>query len=207
MFCLKCGEAIPDGSEKCPLCGVVLKSESSEQTVVDSFQKEPPKFSVVNETENNLKNLYIGVVIAAICSFIFLSMSYMRIKLLYSSVTGTNFTGYYLAKSLSGTGNVKLSGWMVILLIIVNIATIITAIIGIKGSLVNKDTLRKIILIEDILYIISTVIPLSDIMNILEGFDPSVSSTGIGIGCYLNIAVAVFMVIVYFLFFSKKLHT
>lgn len=53
MFCLKCGEAIPDGSEKCPLCGADLKSENSEQAVVYASQKEPPESSVVNGAEND----------------------------------------------------------------------------------------------------------------------------------------------------------
>lgn len=206
MFCLKCGEAIPDGSEKCPLCGAELKSENSEQAVVYASQKEPPESSVVNEAENNLKKSFIGVMIAAVCSFIFLSMNYMSvsIKLLYYGFSDTNYTGYYLTKCLGGTA--RLSGLMVILLIIVNIATIITAIIGIKGSMMNKDNLRKIILIEDILYIISTVVPLFHMMNLLKEFDSSLSSTGIGIGCYLNIVVAVFMIIMYISIFSKKLH-
>lgn len=174
--------------------------------MVYASQKEPPESSVVNGAENNLKKSFIGVMIAAICSFIFLSMNYMSvsIKLLYYGSSDTNYTGYYLTKCLGGTA--RLSGLMVILLIIVNIATIITAIIGIKGSMMNKDNLRKIILIEDILYIISTVVPLFHMMNLLKEFDSSLSSTGIGIGCYLNIAVAVFMIIMYFLIFSKKLH-
>lgn len=88
MFCLKCGEAIPDGSEKCPLCGADLKSENSEQAVVYASQKEPPESSVVNEAESNLKKSFIGVMIAAVYSFIFLSMNYMSvsIKLLYYGI-------------------------------------------------------------------------------------------------------------------------
>lgn len=206
MFCLKCGEAIPDGSEKCPLCGANLKSENSEYAVVYASQKELPESSVAETSESDLKKPFVGVIIAAVCSFIFLSMNYMSvsIKLLYYGSSNTNYTGYYLTKCLSGTA--RLSGLMVILLIIVNIATIITAIIGIKGSLMKKDNLRKLILTEDILYIISTVIPLFHIMNLLKEFDSSLSSTGIDAGCYLNIAVAVFMIIMYFLVFSKKLH-
>jgi hypothetical protein len=206
MFCLKCGEAIPDGSEKCPLCGAELKSEKQRTGCGLCLSKEPPVSSVVNEAENNLKIVVYWSYDCSVCSFIFLSMNYMSvsIKLLYYGSSDTNYTGYYLTKCLGGTA--RLSGLMVILLIIVNIATIITAIIGIKGSMMNKDNLRKIILIEDILYIISTVVPLFHMMNLLKEFDSSLSSTGIGIGCYLNIAVAVFMIIMYFLIFSKKLH-
>ena len=133
-------------------------------------------------------------------------MNYMSVSvnLLYYGSSDTNYTGYYLTKCLGGTA--RLSGLMVILLIIVNIATIITAIIGIKGSIMNKDNLRKLILIEDIFYILSTMVPLFHMMNLLKEFDPSLTSTGIGSGCYLNIAVAMFMIIMYIFVFSKKLH-
>ena len=206
MFCLKCGEAIPVGSEICPICGADLKSENSEQTVVYASQKEISESSVAKESENDLKKPFIGVIIAAVCSFVFLSLNYMSIsvKLLYYSSSDTNYTGYYLTKCLGGTA--RLSGIMVILLIVVNIATIITSVICIKGSSTKKSTLRKMILIEDILYIISTVVPLFHMMNLLKEFDSSLSTTSIGIGCYLNIAVAVFMIVMYLSTFSKKLH-
>lgn len=207
MFCLKCGEAIPDGSDKCPLCGADLKSESSEQAIVYASQKELPAPSIVETSENDLRKPFIGVIISAVCSFIFLSMNYMSVSIkltYYGSSIDRNYTGYYLTKCLGGTA--RLSGLMVILLIIVNIVTIITAIIGIKGSLMKKDNLKKVILTEDILYVIATVGPLFHIMNLLKEFDSSLSTTGIGIGCYLNITAALFMIIMYFLAFSKKLH-
>ena len=39
MFCMKCGEAIPDGSEMCSKCGANLKEEVSDQAVVYVSQK------------------------------------------------------------------------------------------------------------------------------------------------------------------------
>ena len=207
MFCLNCGEAIPDESATCPICGADLKSGRNDQTVVVfASQKEMAEFPETKAPKNDLNKQFIGVILAAVCSLIFLSFNYMSvsIKFLYYGSSDTNYTGYYLTKCLHGTA--RLSGLMVILLIIINIATIITAMIGIKGSLIKKYTLKKIILIEDLLYIISTVVPLFHMTNLLKEFDSSLSSTGIGIGCYLNIAVAVFMIIMYFSAFSKKLH-
>lgn len=40
MFCLKCGEAIPDGSSVCPHCGANLVEEEKEQAIVYASQKE-----------------------------------------------------------------------------------------------------------------------------------------------------------------------
>lgn len=40
MFCLKCGEAIPDNSEHCPKCNTsLLESQANEQAVVYASQK------------------------------------------------------------------------------------------------------------------------------------------------------------------------
>lgn len=39
MFCMKCGEAIPDGSKVCPKCGIDLLEEQREQAVVYASQK------------------------------------------------------------------------------------------------------------------------------------------------------------------------
>lgn len=40
MFCMKCGEAIPDGSGSCPKCGFNLNMESNDQAVIYAFQEE-----------------------------------------------------------------------------------------------------------------------------------------------------------------------
>lgn len=36
MFCLKCGEAIPDGSSVCLHCGANLAEEEKEQAIVNA---------------------------------------------------------------------------------------------------------------------------------------------------------------------------
>lgn len=132
MFCLKCGEAIPDGSEICPKCGAVLKEK--QQCVVYASQKEienerQVQTTVVNSAGN--RNIFALWGILAVLSFIFTAMNYMSvsIELLYSSSSDTNYSGYYLTKCLEGTA--RLSGIMVILLIIINITVIIATFLGI----------------------------------------------------------------------------
>lgn len=39
MFCLNCGEAIPDGSRVCPKCGANFVEEQSQETVIYASQK------------------------------------------------------------------------------------------------------------------------------------------------------------------------
>ncbi len=53
MFCMKCGEAIPDNSKVCPLCGADL-GEHAQQAVVYASQKE---IESVPENEPNKKKL------------------------------------------------------------------------------------------------------------------------------------------------------
>lgn len=40
MFCLKCGEAIPDGSTNCPKCGADLAEKKGEDSTADIEQKK-----------------------------------------------------------------------------------------------------------------------------------------------------------------------
>lgn len=200
MFCLKCGEAIPDGSKQCPLCGCDLE-ETSEQAVVYASQKDSPP--VVNNTKDLTKSYY-AVIALVIASFVFLAFNYFRVSidLYFGGSSDSEFSGYGLISCLGGTA--RLSGLMVILLIFVNIATAVTAGLGIKGSSVSKDILNKLMLVEVVGYMIATIVPFFHITTLLQEFDSSLAETSIGLGCYLNIAVAIAMVILYFKDFSKK---
>ena len=62
MFCLKCGEAIPDGSTVCPHCGANLIEEEKEQAIVYASQKEPEAVSEQTKTQKKIpKGVLIGI--------------------------------------------------------------------------------------------------------------------------------------------------
>ncbi|MDO4749116.1 MAG: zinc ribbon domain-containing protein [Eubacteriales bacterium] len=205
MFCLKCGEANPDGSTVCSKCGESLTNDVCGKVVVYASQIDEIQ-SVVNETKNKgIKKPFVIVIVLSLLSFFFLSLNYMSvsIELMYYGSSDTNYSGYFLTQCLQGTA--RLSGLMVILLIVVNISTIVTAIIGLTGKFKKNRVLKSVILVEDVLYRISTIVPLLHIMKLLEEFDSSLSTTSVGMGCYLNIGIAVVMMIMYLSIFSRQL--
>ena len=68
MFCLKCGEAITDGSKICPICGAIFEENDSEQAVVYASQKNID--AVPAETGKQKKKIpiiLISVVSIAVC--------------------------------------------------------------------------------------------------------------------------------------------
>lgn len=205
MFCLKCGEAIPDGSEICPKCGAKLKEV--QQTVIYASQKEPaveqPTTGMATAGSNN-KNVFILWGILAALSFIFTAMNYMSVSISgwYSS-SNTDYSGYYLTECLGGTA--RTSGIMVILLIIINISVIVVAGLGISGKQIRQSILRKAMLCQSIAYLIVTIIPYFHIKSLLEEFDSSLSKTSIGAGCYLNILLSIIAIILYFAVVAKNL--
>ena len=203
MFCLKCGELIPDNSEKCPNCGTAIGGDN-EQAVIFAAQKESICKPDTTSASANNKTWFV-IIGLAVASFIFLALNYMSvsIELLYYGSSDTNYTGYYLTECLGGTA--RLSGIMVILLIVLNIATIITATVGMKKSELYGKVLKKVLLSEVILYLFVTVVPYFHISSLLKEFDSSLSTTSIGIGCYLNIGVAILMAITFFSSLSKQL--
>lgn len=203
MFCSKCAELIPDNSEKCPNCGAVIGGDN-EQAVIFASQKEPVSERDTTVAPNKNKT-WLAVIGLAVASFVFLALNYMSVSidLLYYGSSDTNYTGYYLTECLGGTA--RLSGIMVILLIVLNIATIITATVGMRKSELYGKVLKKVLLSEVILYLFVTVIPYFHISSLLKEFDSSLSTTSIGIGCYLNIGVAILMAITYFSSLSKQL--
>lgn len=202
MFCLKCGEMIPDGSPACPKCGATLE-ESSGQAVVYASQNEGKETSVPAVGNGQKKIFYIWCAFAMV-SFVFLALNYLSVsvQLYYSGSSDTNYSGYGLLKCLKGT--VSVSGYMVIFLILVNIAVFLTGIFGANGT-IKKSALKMWMMMESIAYLIVTIVPYFNMKKALEAFDSSLSKTGIGPGCYLNIALAVVSVIYYFAVLHKKL--
>lgn len=66
MFCLKCGEAIPDGSSVCPHCGANLVEEK-EQAIVYASQKESEAVGEQSKIRKKVpKGILVGIV-AIVC--------------------------------------------------------------------------------------------------------------------------------------------
>lgn len=202
MFCLKCGELIPENSEKCPHCGASVGVDN-EQAIVFAYQKEPVSERDIKVATNN--KIWLVIIGLAVASFVFLALNYMSISvdLLYYGSSDTDYTGYYLIECLGGTA--RLSGIMVILLIALNVASIVTALVGMKNNTSHRKKLKEVLCVETILYLIITLVPYFHIRGLLSEFDPSLTNTSIGSGCYLNIMVAILMAITYFGSLSKKL--
>lgn len=197
MFCFKCGDAIPDGSEICPICGTNLKEVDNEESIIYAFQKETPEDVTLLVKAVPKKSFYIWCSFAVV-SLIFLALNYFKISinLYFSGSSDTNYSGYGLLECLKGS--VGMSGYMVILLIITNIAVFITGIIGAKGTVLKASVLKGIMIVESISYLIVTIVPYFNIKGVLAEFDSDLSTTSIGVGCYLNIVLAVIVVIYYF---------
>ncbi|MBP7320039.1 MAG: hypothetical protein KA953_03160 [Lachnospiraceae bacterium] len=209
MFCLKCCEAIPDDSITCPNCGADIKvnvgeARGEEQAVVYASQKEEVINTNVNEENIPKKNFYIWSIFA-IAGLILLSLNYFKISvsLYFSGSSDSSYTGYGLLKCLQGT--VGTSGYMVILMIISNVAILITGFLGAKGNIIKNNAIKIIMIIESILYLIASIVPYFNIKQQLAEFDSDLSTTSIGAGCYLNIALAIVMMIFYWVNLHKQL--
>ena len=196
MFCSKCGELIPNGSKVCPNCGTVLKESDSEPMIVYASPKDAFE-NVTSSAEKTTKKRFCIWCVFSIISLIFLTLNYFKVSISYLGISSaTNYSGYRLLGCLQGS--VSISGYMVILLIITNISVFVTGIIGVKGNILKTTVLKGIMIIESIAYLIATIIPYFDIKSVLAEFDSDLSATNIGIGCYLNIILAVVAVIYYF---------
>lgn len=197
MFCLKCSEAIPDGSEICPKCGANLKKKEDEQAVIYASQKELEETVASSVKTTSKKSFYVWCAFA-VASLIFLALNYFKVSidLYFAGTSDSSYSGYGLIECLEGS--VGMSGYMVILLIITNIAVLITGIIGAKGNVLKTSVLKGIMIVESISYLIATIVPYFNIKGVLAEFDSDLSTTSIGVGCYLNIILAVIVVIYYF---------
>lgn len=65
MFCTKCGEAIPDGSEICPKCGANLQ-EAQPAIVYASQEPEP---ALEKKKPNKKVALIIGICACLVAAF------------------------------------------------------------------------------------------------------------------------------------------
>lgn len=207
MFCLKCGEVIPDGSIVCPKCGAVLNEENAnnEQVVVYASQKEiTSEENITSDTKKINNKKYFVWCILAVASFIFLKLQYLGVSvdLLFDGSSDMEFTGYGLLDCLEGS--VRTSAIMVILLIIVNIAVLLTGIMAYKGS-ITSGIIKKLMIVEAISYLMVTIVPYFDIMASFSEFDEKYTTTNVGAGCYLNIVVAIVAIILYFVLYNKAL--
>lgn len=206
MFCLKCGEAIPDGSVSCPKCGAGTGANevpANEQAVVYASQKKAEEDKVPIAENVYKKKLYIWCVFPLV-SFVFLELNYFKISisLYYSGSSDVSYSGYALLGCLKGTAG--LAGYMVILLIITNLAAFITGIIGTTGKGLKPGTLKVVLAIETVSYLVSTILPYFNIRNVLSEFDSDISTTSIGLGCYFNIVLAI-VATVYFFVINNEL--
>jgi uncharacterized membrane protein (Fun14 family) len=67
MFCIKCGEAIPDGSTICPICNASLVENDNNQTVVYASQKVQETLVGQAQVQKKKKSLkVIGIVVAVV---------------------------------------------------------------------------------------------------------------------------------------------
>lgn len=206
MFCLKCGEAIPDGSVTCPKCGACTgpnEVPADGQAVVYASQKETEEDKVPIAENVYKKKLYIWCVFALV-SFVFLGLNYFKISisLYYSGSSDVSYSGYALLGCLKGSAG--LAGYMVILLILTNLAVFITGIMGTAGKGLKKGTLKVMLAIESVSYLISTILSYYNIRNVLSEFKSDISTTSIGLGCYFNIVLAI-VATVYFFVINNQL--
>lgn len=80
MFCLKCGEVIPDGSSVCPHCGANLIEEEKEQAIVYASQKESEEVSKQTKTHKKIpKGVLVGIA-AIVCVFIINGINQANLK-------------------------------------------------------------------------------------------------------------------------------
>lgn len=201
MFCLKCGEVIPDNSEVCPKCGCAIQNDNLEIAVVYASQKEP-EIEEQNKSTGLGKKYLIWCALAVV-SFVILTQEYFYVRISsWISSSDASFTGYRLLECLQGS--VRLSAQMVVVLIIINIAVIITGLFGVK-QIVKRVVIKRLMIVESVSSLIVTIIPYFNIREELKEFDTSLTKTGIGMGCYLSIILSVVMIIIYFALFSKEL--
>lgn len=66
MFCMKCGEVIPDGSSVCPKCGADLIEKVEGQAIVYASQKETEAATEPKSIKKIPKTILIGIA-AVIC--------------------------------------------------------------------------------------------------------------------------------------------
>ncbi len=203
MLCEKCGEPIPDGSLNCPECGAFLARgyvAPKPKPVVEEADE-----TVETHVVNYLKpNCYIWCIFALL-SFVFLAFNYLTVSVGYSYLSSdSTYSGYGLLKCLNGS--VATSGYMVIIMIITNIAVLLTGIIGANAYSLNTGLYRILVIAESAAYLIASFVTFFNIKKVLGEFNSVLSDTKIGIGCYLHMILAVAAIVYYFAGFHRQLY-
>lgn len=201
MFCVKCGKEIPNGNDTCMNCGhkvgepisvenAVFETEDGETTFCVSAN--PPKSTSTAEIANNRSKLLLWSG-AGLLSLIIMFMNYasVSVKLTYTS-SDSAFSGYGLIECMDGT--LGTAARMMVLLIIVNIAMIITGIVRYKTDQYNKY-MTPIMFVESILSVLASFISFININTEMSEFDSSLSSAYVGVGAYLNLILSIAIVI------------
>jgi len=82
MFCLKCGEAIPDNSEVCPKCGAELSS-SDDPAVVYASQKDSVQETTIQNTKKQVPKwaIYTGSIVLACIAILLVVLSCQKAAL------------------------------------------------------------------------------------------------------------------------------
>lgn len=203
MFCLKCGEAIPDNTIKCPKCGANLNEDIETKGVVYGTQNISDE--KVKNTNEKLKNMFYLWSVLGIISFFLLTQNYLAVivDLYYGEISDLYISGFGLLECLGGT--LALAGYMVIALIIVNIMVVVTGILGVQDNKMGTKNLNTLMMFECIAYLATTIIPYFSIINVLSEFNSKITTTSVGIGCYFNIVIAVAASVLYLISFRKQL--
>lgn len=151
-----------------------------------------------------LKKLkYVIWCLLPIASFVCLKLNYILVsaELSDGSTPESGYTGYSVI-DWNGTG--RILGIMVILLFILNIAVIVTGLIGMTGKIIRNSVLKFCMLIEAVAYVAVTVVEYLNIRTLAKPVDQSISTISVGIGCYLNMGVALVAVVLSIVAFVWK---
>lgn len=201
MFCVKCGKEIPNGNETCANCGhkvgepiknesTIFETEDGETTFCVSAN--PPKSVPTPESSNSRSKLLLWSGAGLLSLFImFMNYASVSVKLTYTS-SDSAFSGYGLIECMEGT--LGTAARMMVLLIIVNIAIIITGAIRYKTDTYNKY-ITPIMFVESILSVLASFIAFVNINTEMSEFDSYLSSAYVGVGAYLNLILSIATVI------------
>ena len=212
MYCVNCGKEIPNDSKFCTACGhkvnTVSKTnetpfETTEDEVTVCVSANPIQPTDTNTQKNEVnksKNIGLWWSALGVLSFMFMFMNYASVSVYLSySSSDSAFSGFGLIDCMDGT--LGTAARMMVLLIIVNLAIIVTGIVYYKTIKYNK-IVTPAIFVEAILSIIASFIAINNIGTEMSEFNSSLSDAFVGPGAYLNLALSVVLLI--FAFYIKK---
>lgn len=147
-----------------------------------------------------LSVLLVTMMATSILSYVFLFMDYMCIstKLLFLGNYTTNFSGYNFLTMFAGKA--RITSCMVLLLMFASAAIVITAILAMFDR-INYNALKKLLAVEICANSVAAVIPIFHVSVLMKMFEDS--STHLGVGLFLNIAMAAVNVVAFFMLLKK----